>query len=356
MAAAEAKLYGYRALLGCFLGEFVFSVGGAVLDAADHASDNITQKAADAQSSIFLALLKSRVPFVHTNLIDDGSKLGIVELSRKLRCRPMSISSIDSIHHTNEPRSRINRHTWAVLGHPLPDLAIHVRQLLGVVPAVGGALGKGTGQRGEAATRRIVGEERLVGGGAGDDGRRREVGRACRARVQALEGLLHGLEGARDGRCAEVYGVGVGDVGREEGELIHVEVSQPLSQLIRRLPAAIRQHAKVANGIQLALGPRRDHGDVIRAKGLEAVLPFEGREGLGFRFEDGAAQVADGGAVGPEGGEAGILEAGVDGRTFAVTEEDLDELETELRGVEGGELVGGVWRAGLMGCHDIMIR
>jgi hypothetical protein len=45
--------------------------------------------------------------------------------------------------------------------------------------------------------------------------------------------------------------------------------------------------------------------------------------------------------------QTGIGKARVDGSSLAVAEEDLDELEAELRRIECGELVVGVGGTGL---------
>lgn len=175
-------------------------------------------------------------------------------------------------------------------------------------------------------------------------------------RVEPEKGLLHGLEGARDRGRAEVDKVCVLDTRRQETQVVDVELPQSRAECVRRLPPTIRQHTQITKGIQLPLWPRSRDSSIVAIESLEAAAPLDLGEGavrsghgLGAGAggaKDGGAEAAHGAAVGPEGGQAGVAEAGVDGSSFAVAEQDLDLLEVKLARVELGELgvcVGRAW-------------
>jgi DNA gyrase subunit B len=100
-----------------------------------------------------------------------------------------------------------------------------------------------------------------------------------------------------------------------------------------------------ANGVRTIEGGTHESG-------FQAALPLERGELARVRVEDGAAEVAGGRAVRPEGGQVRrVLEARRHGRALAVAEEDLDELQLERGGVKLGQLGGGVRRGGVEGRH-----
>lgn len=335
----------------------VLAVGGGALDAAHHAGDDVAQQAADAEGAVLLALAVAGVPLLHADLLDDALNLRVVELLGQLSPLAVRGGGVDGVHEAREAGPGVDAHD--AVGHPLAQLLGEVGHVAGVVPALGRALGKGARQGGEAPAVAVVGEEGLVGRGAHQDRGRGEVRRAVGRGVQPLERLLERLEGAGDGRRAQVQALGAVYARRQEPEPVDVEAAQAVAERRRRLPPLVREHAEVADGVDLALGAYRQHGGVVLAKGFEAALPRHGAEdvplGVTLGGQDRGAEVADGIAVGPEGGKTGVGEAGGYGCSLTMAEEDLDQLELELGRVEGFELGIGVRFSGYERRHGLQV-
>lgn len=243
---------GSSVLAGC-LNKLSVGRRHVALGGGNHAGDDVPHEGADAQGAVLLALLVTREPLLDGNRLHDAAGLGVVELLGEACSWAVGHCRADGVHDADEARAGVDGDARAVGGHPFCQLLVHVGHLLGVIPAVGGALGKGSRQEGEAAAVAVVGEEGLVGRVARDDGQGREVWRAGVRRVEPEKGLLHGLEGARDWGRAEVDEVCVLDTSRQETQVVDVELPQSRAEGVRRLPSTIRQHAQITERIKLSL-------------------------------------------------------------------------------------------------------
>ncbi|KUI64672.1 hypothetical protein VM1G_11294 [Cytospora mali] len=234
VAAAHGELDGHVVLVLALarLGlDLVLAVRGGLLDAADHARGDVAQEGADADDAGVegVRVGVGNLPLLRTDLLENLTGLGIIELLGKPRLGAVGQGRVDSIHDARKPGLAVHSDAGGVLGHPLAVDAVEVGHFLGRVPAVRRAPGEGLGQHDEAVAVALVGEQRLVVQGPDEDGRGLEAGAAGVCRVEAREGLLQGLQGPRDGRRAQVHEVGRVDGLGEELEAVDVEGAQPLA-------------------------------------------------------------------------------------------------------------------------------
>ena len=223
--------------------------------------------------------------------------------------------------------------------HPLAQLLVDVLQFGPRVVAFGGACGKRTRQLGKPLAVRLVGEHGLVRRDARHERRRRQPGLALVARIQPGEGLLGRLARARDRRAAQpdVRQRRAVQHVRQKPKLLDVQPAQALAERQRRLTALDRQLAILADAVVFPPRAGGQRGAVVVSDALQPAPPRQ-RVEPAVRFADHGFQAVDAVAVRPVRGEAGVREACVHGRAFAVAEDNLHLLQFQSTGVFLGDL------------------
>lgn len=97
--------------------------------------------------------------------------LGVVEFLGEFGSRSVSGGGVDGVDDADETGFRVYGDARGVFRHPFADFLVEVRDVVGVVPGIGGALGESSSEFCEAAAVPFIGEEGFFRREAGYDRR-----------------------------------------------------------------------------------------------------------------------------------------------------------------------------------------